>query len=131
MNLKFISLDEVLWLHERGIERGGGLHGVKDWGLLESALASPQNSYYESTIEVAAALLISIVLNHPFHDGNKRAAYRVTDLFLDRNGYETNFDEEEADAFIRDITVNKENRFQRVVDWLQKNIECEGIENGA
>lgn len=121
MNLRFLPLEEVLWIHKGEIEKYGGLHGVKDWGLLESALASPQNSYYESTIEVAAALLSSIVLNHPFNDGNKRVAYRVTDLFLDRNGYETSFDEEEADAFIRDICTNKDNRFQRIVEWLETN----------
>jgi len=79
MKVLFLRLDEVLFLHAEQIDRYGGIQGVRDLGLLESAIASPEASfdgkYFHGTVaEKAAAYLFHIAQNHPFLDGNKRAA---------------------------------------------------------
>ena len=68
--------------------RHGGTQGVRDLGALESALFRPQSGYYKDLVEEASALLESLTINHPFLDGNKRAAFAITDVFLNINGYE-------------------------------------------
>ncbi|MFM9265654.1 type II toxin-antitoxin system death-on-curing family toxin [Tychonema sp. BBK16] len=92
---KFISLEEVLELHDDQISSFGGTPGVRDEGLLESALAQPQatfgGEYLHPTIAAqAAAYLYHIAMNHPFIDGNKRSAFAVTDTFLRLNGFSLN-----------------------------------------
>jgi death-on-curing protein len=69
------------------INRYGGASGVRDLNGLESALYRPQTGYYADIIAEAAALMESIVINHPFIDGNKRVAFAVTDVFLRINGF--------------------------------------------
>jgi death-on-curing protein len=87
MKVLFLRLDEVLALHAEQIDLYGGIHGVRDLGLLESAIASPEASfggnYLHATLpEMAAAYLFHVAQNHPFLDGNKRAAAASTFLFL-------------------------------------------------
>jgi death on curing protein len=81
----------VLILHERSIARHGGLRGLRDEGLLESALARPHNIlHYESNVSLsrlAAAYAIGIARNHPFLDGNKRTAFAALGTFLKSNGW--------------------------------------------
>ncbi|MEG4487239.1 type II toxin-antitoxin system death-on-curing family toxin [Microcoleus sp. D2_18a_B4] len=88
---KFLSLDEVLELHDDQISSFGGTPGVRDEGLLESALAQPQATFggqflHPTISEQAAAYLYHLAMNHPFIDGNKRSAFAVTDTFLRLNG---------------------------------------------
>jgi death-on-curing protein len=88
---KFLSLDEVLELHADQISSFGGTPGVRDEGLLESALAQPQATFggqflHPTISEQAAAYLYHIAMNHPFIDGNKRTAFAVMDTFLRLNG---------------------------------------------
>ncbi|WP_293253487.1 MULTISPECIES: type II toxin-antitoxin system death-on-curing family toxin [unclassified Microcoleus] len=88
---RFISLDEVLELHEDQISSFGGTSGVRDEGLLESALAQPQATFggqllHPTISEQAAAYLYHLAMNHPFIDGNKRTAFAVADTFLRLNG---------------------------------------------
>jgi len=88
----FLTLASVLRLHARQIERFGGSPGIRDQGLLESALAQPEatfgGEYLHPTIpEQAAAYLYHLALNHPFIDGNKRTAFAAMDTFLRLNGY--------------------------------------------
>lgn len=81
----------VLALHEEQLAEHGGAVGVRDLGLLQSALARPQHlaAYGEPDVAaLAAAYGYGLVRNHPFVDGNKRAAFTVTELFLTLNGYE-------------------------------------------
>jgi len=80
--VRFPTLDEKLAIHERLIGRFGGPGGMRDPGLLESALYRPQSGYYEDVTEMAAALFESLLMNHPFVDGNKRVAFFATDVFL-------------------------------------------------
>ncbi len=87
MKVLFLRLDEVLALHAEQINLYGGIHGIRDLGLLESAIASPEASfggkYLHATLpEMAAAYLFHMAQNHPFLDGKKRAAAAATFLFL-------------------------------------------------
>ena len=87
---KWISKEQVLYIYERAIEKYGGSFGLRDAGLLESALARPQNFYAygeQDLFRLAAAYAEGIARNHPFIDGNKRTAYATAGLFLYVNGY--------------------------------------------
>ena len=97
----FVSKSMVLSIHARQIERFGGTPGVRDEGLLESALAQPQatfgGQFLQPTIsEQAAAYLYHIAMNHPFIDGNKRTAFAVMDTFLRLNGCALNLTDDRA-----------------------------------
>jgi death on curing protein len=80
--VQFLSLDEVLAIQEALVDRFGGIGGVRDLGLLESALFRPRTGYYRDLVEMAAALFESLIMNHPFFDGNKRVAFFATDVFF-------------------------------------------------
>jgi death-on-curing protein len=90
--MRWLLIDRVLAIHDRQIAEHGGSSGIRDIGLLESALARPQNiQAYESDIDIArlaAAYAFGIAKNHPFVDGNKRTAYVVMETFLIKNGFE-------------------------------------------
>jgi len=104
---RFLSIELVLELHHDQIMTLGGSSGVRDIGLLNSALAMPQQTFggelLHSTIyEQAAAYLFYISRNHPFIDGNKRTAYAAMQTFLELNGYVLNLsDEEEIDLVLQ------------------------------
>ncbi|MBD1916598.1 MULTISPECIES: type II toxin-antitoxin system death-on-curing family toxin [Cyanophyceae] len=88
---KFLDVEAVLRLHARQIERFGGTEGVRDAGLLDSALAQPQVTFggellHPTLAEQAAAYLYHLSNNHPFVDGNRRTAFAVMDTFLRVNG---------------------------------------------
>ena len=91
MNTDFLDLEDALQIHEHQIEVYGGSHGVRDLGLLQSALAMPKAMFggqylHEDLFEMASAYLYHIVQNHPFIDGNKRAGLAVALTFLKSNG---------------------------------------------
>lgn len=86
-----LSVKEVLDLHAKQLERYGGADGVRDFGLLESAVNAPQASFggqycYEDIFDAATAYFFGLSMNHPFLDGNKRTATNATLLFLSVNG---------------------------------------------
>src|ERR1700688_3687927 len=84
---EYVTIADALFFHGQLIERYGGAPGVRDVGALESALHRPQTGYYDTLIHEAAALLESLIQNHPFVDGNKRVAFAVIDVFLRINGF--------------------------------------------
>lgn len=91
--MRYLSLAEVLILHERVVAQSGGATGVRDIGVLQSALAQPRATFdgadlYPSLPEKAAALALSLVSNHPFVDGNKRIGHAALETFLVLNGFE-------------------------------------------
>ncbi len=95
----WVDMADCLALHEALIERFGGLAGVRDEGLLESALHRPLqlHAYGQPTLfELAAAYAAGIVRNHPFLDGNKRAGFTAAALFLEANGLRFAAAEEEV-----------------------------------
>ena len=98
--VQFLTLDEVLALHERLLQEFGGPSGVRDLGLLESALYRPRSGYYEDILEMASALCESLLMNHAFIDGNKRVAFFATDVFLRMNGWKIRATAEEVYDFL-------------------------------
>ena len=98
MSREFPSIAEVVALHDALIEEFGGSLGIRDEGALVSAILRPQLGYYDGKIEQAAALLEGLTNNHPFIDGNKRAAFAATDVFLRSTGSFINCDGELAFA---------------------------------
>lgn len=105
MTWRWVGRRAVEAVHRRQIERHGGAHGIRDAGMLESALARPENlaHYGEPAIfDLAAAYAFGLAKNHPFVDGNKRTAFVVSTLFLAYNGYRFHADKaESALVFLR------------------------------
>ena len=123
----YLTIIEVLAIHHDQIERYGGAHGVRDFGLLEAALYRPQTGYYEDVIEEAAALWESLAMNHPFVDGNKRVAAAAMITFLAING---NVIRQDALALYSFIIENLEGRsfnHDRLAAWLRENTV--GVDN--
>lgn len=96
----YTTLDEALRIHEILLREFGGAKGVRDLGLIESALLRPQTGYYADLIEEAAALWESMAMNHGFVDGNKRVAYACVELFLQLNGADIAASNDELEVFI-------------------------------
>ena len=93
MEPRFLSYDRVIKIHIVQLELFGGAHGVRDPGLLESALAMPKAGFggrylHEDVFEMAGAYLFHIAMNHPFIDGNKRTGFAAAHVFLKRNGFD-------------------------------------------
>jgi death on curing protein len=90
--MKYLNVKQVLAIHARSIERYGGDPTIRDPGLLDSAVAQPRAGFggkalYPDLADKAAALAFSLVMNHPFADGNKRTGYGAMMRFLSRNGH--------------------------------------------
>lgn len=119
----YLTLAEVLAIHEELIDLYGGAYGVRDMGAVESALFRPQTGYYADIITEAAALLESLAVNHPFIDGNKRIAFAVTDVFLRLNGYVFDEDPIAAYDFMIGLFERGEFRFDRLEPWLRKAVK--------
>ncbi len=109
-------------IHRRAIVRFGGSPGARDLGLLDSALHRPQTGYYETLPQRAAALFDSLLLNHPFIDGNKRAALFITDAFLRMNGYKLAVETREAHRFILSYLESTDRQFTELVGWIEKHL---------
>jgi death on curing protein len=97
----FLTLNEVVVLHAIQLDRFGGLDGIRDAGLLESALAMPQAGFgdqyaHSDVFEMAAAYLFHLVKNHPFADGNKRVGFHAAFVFLKLNGWVLDMPEDAA-----------------------------------
>ena len=104
MSFEFVRADVLRNVQTRLIERYGGLAGVRDAGALESAIARPENLVaYGAASDAsvpAASLAWAILRNHPFVDGNKRAAFAAMAMFLDINGYRLTCSEVEETAMV-------------------------------
>jgi death-on-curing protein len=125
--VKYLSADEIENLHEQIILRYGGVGGVLNRELLESASLRPKaavlgRELYPTLEEKAAALMHSIITNHPFVDGNKRTAFLATQEFLRLNGYEIVAEKREALEFTLAIAEGKLG-IPEIVDWLRRHIK--------
>jgi death-on-curing protein len=119
---EIISVAQALKFHARLINETGGSHGVRDEGLLKSALARPLASFggedlYPSPEEKAAAILESIVKNHPFIDGNKRTGYVMMRLLLMKFGQDVVASEDEKYDFVIAIASGNAN-FIKILEWI-------------
>jgi death-on-curing protein len=113
-------------LHDRALAYHGGAAGVRDEGLLQSALARPQqlHAYAEKPdiVEMAAAYTVGIVRNHPFIDGNKRTGFIIGVLFLEKNGHRFTATEEAATRAILDLAAGKIDD-RAFTAWLRDNVQ--------
>ncbi|WP_413580895.1 type II toxin-antitoxin system death-on-curing family toxin [Bdellovibrio sp. HCB288] len=105
------------------IERFGGKEGVRDMGLLESALMRPQTGYYKSLSLQAAALLQSLTQNHSFIDGNKRVAFATSAIFLRMNGYRLKVDADNGESFLIDRVIKAKADIEEIATWLEKHMK--------
>lgn len=117
------TLDEILELHSVLLERFGGLKGVRDLGLLQSALSRPQSGYYSSLSLQAAALLQSLCQNHAFVDGNKRIAFATTAIFLRMNNYRLKVDADNGETFLIKKVINEKVSINKIADWLEEHMK--------
>ena len=119
----WLTRSECLLLHDMMLDQYGGCSGIRDAGLLESALARPQqlHHYGKPTMpEMAAAYTAGIVKNHPFLDGNKRTGFMMGAGFLERNGYE--FLASETEVVIRTLALAAGEMSEAAyADWLKAN----------
>ena len=119
----WVEREDCLAMHEKLLERFGGLKGIRDEGLLESALNKPRHlfSYGKPTIfEMAASYAVGIVKNHPFLDGNKRTGFVAAALFIEANGYLFQASEEEAVLETLALAAGESTEADYAA-WLAKN----------
>jgi death-on-curing protein len=116
----------VLALHEEHLAEHGGAAGLRDHGLLQSALARPRHhAIYEDAdlTTLAAAYVYGITRNHPFMDGNKRTAFTVMELFLNLNSYELIAVDTSCVALMLRLAEGSLTESQ-LIDWLKEHISC-------
>jgi len=122
-----IEISEVEKIHDILIERFGGAKGIRDKGILESAIGRPFQTFdgkdlYPDPVDKAAAIFESIVSNHPFVDGNKRTAYVLMRLILKRNQLDIEVDQDTKYDFV--IKAAKgELTFDKIKSWIRNNLK--------
>jgi len=121
-SVQFLIHDELLEIHARLVERFGGEIGIRDPGLLDSALFRPQTGYYEDLAEMSAALFESLIMNRPFVDGNKRVAFFGTDVSLRLNGYKLEVAASEAHLFLIGLFEEGECDYDNLLPWIRRSI---------
>lgn len=125
MTTVYLTVAEVLAIHDDQIERFGGSAGIRDAGQLEAALFRPQTGYYPDLIAEAAALWESLSQNHAFVDGNKRTAFAVTFTFLAVNGVSITADEDATIRFLVPLYDRSTLAFDKLDAWLRKNTKAQ------
>lgn len=125
MAVRFIPEELVLTIHSDLLQRYGGKPGLRDRNLLQSALAQPMatvgGKYAHKTIfDKAAAYGFHVCKNHPFIDGNKRVAFVLMDIFLQRNGWEIVAHEEDAFSMMIELSSGKISKTQ-LASWLKEH----------
>ena len=119
----YLTAEQVLFVHFRLLNETGGEHGIRDIGLLQSAIARPQATFdrqelYTDIFEKAAALMESLINNHPFIDGNKRTGIACTVLFLKQNGFSFSAKNRELEKFTLRVASSKVGRSE-IMKWLK------------
>jgi death-on-curing protein len=118
---EFLTLVEVLAIHQDQINRYGGSEGVRDPGQLEAALFRPQTGYYADVIDEAAALWESLGQNHPFIDGNKRTAFAAMYTFLAINAIRITSSAAKTHEFIAELYNTNSFGYPKLREWLREN----------
>ena len=121
----YLTAEQVLFIHYRLLYETGGEHGVRDLGMLESASTRPQatvakQELYPDNFEKAAALMQSLINNHPFVDGNKRTGIACAVLFLKQNGISFSAKNTELEKFSLRAASSKSGRSE-IAKWLKKH----------
>lgn len=123
MPSEYLTVVELLTIHDELIAEFGGGNGIRDMGALEAAVFRPQTGYYHDPIAEAAALMESIIQSHPFIDGNKRSGFAAADLHLRLNGWLFSGDPDEAAEVI--VALISDGRLDRAEldKLLRENVE--------
>ena len=124
--LRFLTLGEVVELHRRLLIDSGGAPGIRDVGLLESAMAQPRATFdgsdlHPTLIDKAAALGFSLVANHPFVDGNKRIGHAAMEVFLVLNGYQIQASIGDQERLMLDLASGTLDR-EQLAAWLRQHV---------
>ena len=130
--MRYLSISEVFELHDRIISSSGGSRGIRDINALESAVNQPRQTFdqkdlYPDIVTKAAALCFSLVMNHPFRDGNKRVGHAAMETFLILNGYEIIAGMDEQERVMLELAAGKMSRLN-FSEWL--NNHTSHITNG-
>jgi death-on-curing protein len=126
--MRYLSKDEVVELHRQGLERFGGMPGLRDEGLLESALAQPQAAFggqelHPTLAAKAAALAFSLINNHPFVDGNKRVGFTAMAVFLELNSKQLICSADEGEATVLAVASGQMGR-ERFTIWVESKLQA-------
>ena len=121
----FLELEEILEIHADQLKHYGGSTGIRDMGLLQSAIAMPRAQFggqflHAGLFEMAAAYLFHLVQSHPFMDGNKRVGAAAADIFLAINGIELTADERTYEKIVLSISQGKMGK-PELTDFLRRN----------
>ena len=124
--MRHLTLGGVVELHRRLVAASGGAAGVRDLGLLESALAQPAATFegaelHPTLVDKAAALGFSLVASHPFIDGNKRVGHAAVEVLLLLNGYEIEAPVDEQERLMLDVASGVLDRKQ-LAEWLRQHV---------
>jgi len=125
--MRYLTLTEVLELHRRIIEQSGGAEGVRELGGIQSALAQPQMTFagsdlYPTLAAKAAAICFSLVMNHPFLDGNKRIGHAAMETFLVLNGFEVDAAVDDAEQIVLCLAAGQLTR-DELLDWVSSHLK--------
>jgi death-on-curing protein len=123
--IRYLTPEQVLFLHSRLIQETGGAHGVRDLSMLLSALGRPKatfdgNELYRDIFNKSAALFDSLIRDHPFLDGNKRTAITAAGLFLRLNGFSLIVTNEEMVRFSL-ACAQSQKTLDEITDWFQRH----------
>ena len=124
--MRYLTLGEVVDLHRRVLQAGGGAPGIRDLGALDSAIAQPKATFggvdlYPTVVQKAAALCFSLVQNHPFVDGNKRVGHAAMETFLILNSAEIVATVDEQERLMLDLAAGRTDR-AGLTDWLRHHL---------
>ena len=124
--MRYLTLGEVVELHRRVLQAGGGAPGIRDLGALDSAVAQPKATFggvdlYPTVVEKATALCFSLVQNHPFVDGNKRVGHAAMETFLVLNGTEIDAAVDDQERLMLDLAAGRIDRGY-LTDWLRHHL---------
>jgi death on curing protein len=125
--MRYLGLAEVVELHRRLLQATGGAPGIRDLGLLESAIAQPKATFggidlYPSLVEKAAALGLALVQDHPFVDGNKRVGHAAMETFLVLNGAEIDARVADQERVMLDLAAGRIERSE-LTNWLRQHLK--------
>jgi death-on-curing protein len=121
--IEYLTIEQVIELHDEMLKRYGGLPGIRDKNLLWSAIDAPKaamfgQEMYPSVYEKAAAYLYHLVCNHPFNDANKRTGFTVTLVFLEVNNAKQAFKKEDLEDLVIEVAKGKETK-ERITRFLK------------
>lgn len=125
--IRYLTREEVLELHRLSLERFGGMDGIRDDGMLDSAVAQPQAAFgghelYPSLAEKAASLGFSLIRNHPFIDGNKWTGFAALAVFLDLNSTPFVCTTDEGESVVLAVAAGTMNR-EQPAKWVQSRLQ--------